>query len=75
MPLGAAALAYIGWVMIPILALLLILYASYRQTIQAYPNSGGACTVSRLNPLHPESLPDNAGARRRDERGRCPRRT
>lgn len=49
MPVGAAGLTYIGWVMVPILALLLILYASYRQTIRAYPNNGGAYTVARLN--------------------------
>jgi amino acid transporter len=49
MPLGAAGLGYIGWVMAPILLLLLILYASYRQTLRAYPNNGGAYTVSKLN--------------------------
>jgi amino acid transporter len=49
MPLGAAGLTYIGWVMVPILTLLAILYASYRQTILAYPNNGGAYTVSKLN--------------------------
>lgn len=49
MPLGAAGLTYVTWVMIPILLLLLILYASYRQTIRAYPNNGGAYTVSKLN--------------------------
>lgn len=49
MPLGAAGLSAISWVMLPILALLLILYASYRQTIRAYPNNGGAYTVSKLN--------------------------
>lgn len=49
MPLGAASLAYIGWVMLPILLLLFILYVSYRQTIRAYPNNGGAYTVSKLN--------------------------
>jgi len=49
MPLGAAGLAYIGWVMLPILLLLVILYASYRQTIRTYPNNGGAYTVSKLN--------------------------
>ena len=48
-PLGAAGLTYVTWVMLPILALLLILYASYRQTIRAYPNNGGAYTVSKLN--------------------------
>jgi len=49
MPLGAAGLASINWVMLPILVLLVILYASYRQTIRAYPNNGGAYTVSKLN--------------------------
>src|SRR5581483_8617143 len=49
MPLGGAGLTYIGWVMVPILVLLVILYASYRQTIRAYPNNGGAYTVSKLN--------------------------
>jgi len=49
MPLGGAGLTYVSWVMIPILLLLLILYASYRQTIRAYPNNGGAYTVSKLN--------------------------
>jgi len=49
MPLGAAGLARINWVMLPILLLLVILYASYRQTIRAYPNNGGAYTVSKLN--------------------------
>jgi hypothetical protein len=37
-PLGAAGLAYIGTVMVPILLLLGILYISYRQTIRAYPS-------------------------------------
>jgi len=32
LPLGAAATAYIGVVMLPILGLLVILYFSYRQT-------------------------------------------
>ncbi|MDB5606084.1 MAG: putative aminoacid/polyamine transporter, permease protein, partial [Bradyrhizobium sp.] len=49
MPLGAIATAYIGLVMLPILALLAILYVSYRQTIRAYPNNGGAYVVSKLN--------------------------
>jgi amino acid transporter len=34
----------------PILALLAILYVSYRQTIRAYPTNGGAYTVSKENP-------------------------
>ena len=49
MPLGAASLAWVGWVMAPIVALLAILYLSYRQTIVAYPSNGGAYTVSREN--------------------------
>jgi amino acid transporter len=48
-PLGAASLAWIGWIMAPIVALLLILFASYWQTIRAYPNNGGAYIVSREN--------------------------
>jgi hypothetical protein len=48
-PLGAASLAYIGWVMAPIVALLAILFASYWQTIRAYPNNGGAYIVSKEN--------------------------
>jgi amino acid transporter len=48
-PLGAASLAYIGPVMVPIILLLGILYVSYRQTIRAYPTNGGAYTVSKEN--------------------------
>src|SRR3954453_10665725 len=48
-PLGALGLAYIWTVMVPILALLAILYVSYRQTIRAYPSNGGAYTVAREN--------------------------
>jgi amino acid transporter len=47
--LGAASTAYIGWVMVPILVLLAILFASYWQTIRAYPTSGGAYTVAKEN--------------------------
>jgi amino acid transporter len=49
MPLGAASLLYIGWIMAPIVALLAILSASYWQTIRAYPNNGGAYIVAREN--------------------------
>ncbi len=49
MPLGAASLHYIGWVMAPIVGLLAILFASYWQTIRAYPSNGGAYIVSRDN--------------------------
>ena len=48
-PLGALGLAYIWTVMVPILALLVILYVSYRQTIRAYPSNGGAYTVAKEN--------------------------
>ncbi|WFU75027.1 APC family permease [Bradyrhizobium sp. CB2312] len=48
-PLGAAATSYIGWVMAPIVALLGILFASYWQTIRAYPNNGGAYIVAKDN--------------------------
>jgi amino acid transporter len=49
LPLGAAGLASIGTVMLPILALLAILYVSYRQTIRAYPSNGGAYAVAKEN--------------------------
>jgi len=48
-PLGAHALFWITPVMAVIVALLAILYLSYRQTIAAYPNNGGAYIVSREN--------------------------
>lgn len=48
-PLGAASLSYIGWVMAPIVGLLAILFASYWQTIRAYPHNGGAYIVARAN--------------------------
>jgi amino acid transporter len=48
-PLGAASLAWIGWVIAPIVALLAILYLSYRQTVVAYPSNGGAYTVAKEN--------------------------
>jgi amino acid transporter len=48
-PIGAAGLHYIGPVTIVILALLIILYVSYRQTISAYPNGGGSYVVAKEN--------------------------
>src|SRR2546423_12486150 len=48
-PLGAAGLAYIGPITLVILALLAMLYLSYRQTIAAYPVNGGSYTVAREN--------------------------
>src|SRR5689334_9307440 len=49
MPLGAAGLGWIGPLTALIVAVLAILYASYRQTIRAYPSSGGAYTVAKEN--------------------------
>src|SRR5215208_3667321 len=48
-PLGAAGLHYIGPIILVILALLAILYVSYRQTIAAYPTGGGSYTVAKEN--------------------------
>jgi amino acid transporter len=48
-PLGAAGVGYLVPVTAGIIALLAIVYFSYRQTIQAYPGGGGSYTVARLN--------------------------
>lgn len=48
-PLGAAGGGYLRPIMAVILALLAILYVSYRQTVRTYPSSGGAYVVSREN--------------------------
>jgi amino acid transporter len=48
-PLGAAGIAYILPITFCILALLTILYFSYRQTIAAYPGGGGSYTVAHEN--------------------------
>ncbi len=49
LPLGLLGLNYIGPITGVILALLLILYLSYKQTITAYPNGGGSYTVAKEN--------------------------
>src|SRR6202789_3932967 len=49
LPLGAAGLDYILPITGAILALLTMLYFSYRQTIAAYPVNGGSYTVAREN--------------------------
>src|SRR5436190_18927454 len=49
LPLGAVGLSYIGPITLVILALLAILYFSYRQTIAAYPVNGGSYTVAKEN--------------------------
>ncbi|HEY6489662.1 MAG: APC family permease [Terracidiphilus sp.] len=54
-PLGAAGVAHIVPVSIAIVVLLAIVYASYRQTIEAYPRGGGSYTVAT------ENLGRNAG--------------
>src|SRR5437764_6315645 len=49
MPLGAAGAAYIWPIAGAIIALLAVLYFSYRQTIGAYPAGGGSYTVAKEN--------------------------
>src|SRR3954447_19449535 len=48
-PAGLAGVRALGPITIAILVLLAILYFSYRQTIAAYPDGGGAYTVARRN--------------------------
>jgi hypothetical protein len=48
-PLGAAGVRYIGPISTLIIALLLVVYFSYRQTIAAYPHGGGSYTVAKEN--------------------------
>jgi amino acid transporter len=48
-PLGAAGVVYIVPVSFSIIALLAIVYFSYRQTIAAYPGGGGSYTVASEN--------------------------
>jgi len=48
-PLGAAGLAFSGPIIGVIVAILFILYFSYRQTIAAYPGGGGSYIVAREN--------------------------
>ena len=48
-PFGAAGLEREPWIIVAIVALLALLYVSYRQTIEAYPNGGGSFTVASEN--------------------------
>jgi amino acid transporter len=48
-PLGLAGVHYIVPVSAAIVALLIIVYFSYRQTIDAYPRGGGSYTVASQN--------------------------
>src|SRR6202162_6290517 len=54
-PLGAAGIAWILPISVSIVILLAIVYFSYPQTIEAYPNGGGSYTVAT------ENLGDKAG--------------
>ena len=54
-PLSLAGVHYIVPISILIVVLLMIVYFSYRQTIEAYPHGGGSYTVAS------ENLGDNAG--------------
>lgn len=49
LPLGLAGVHYIVPIIGAILILLLIVFLSYRQTIEAYPNGGGSYTVATEN--------------------------
>ena len=49
LPLGVVGLRYVGPITLVILALLAMLYVSYRQTIAAYPVNGGSYTVAKEN--------------------------
>lgn len=48
-PLGLMGVHYIIPISAAIITLLIIVYFSYRQTIQAYPSGGGSYTVARFN--------------------------
>jgi amino acid transporter len=48
-PLGAAGIVHVGPITTLIIILLLVVYFSYRQTIEAYPHGGGSYTVAREN--------------------------
>src|ERR1700729_4453746 len=48
-PLGMAGVAYILPISVSIVILLAIVYFSYRQTIEAYPQGGGSYTVASEN--------------------------
>ena len=48
-PLGLAGVQYIIPISAAIITLLIIVYFSYRQTIEAYPTGGGSYTVARFN--------------------------
>src|SRR5206468_5704993 len=49
LPLGVLGLSSALPIMATIITLLVIVYFSYRQTIEAYPTGGGSYTVARQN--------------------------
>src|SRR5208283_1198421 len=49
LPLGLLGVRYIVPLTFAVIALLVIVFFSYRQTIAAYPNGGGSYTVAREN--------------------------
>jgi amino acid transporter len=55
-PLGAAGVGLIAPITAVIVALLLVVQASYRQTIGAYPDGGGSYTVAKENLGHLPSV-------------------
>src|SRR5580700_9109830 len=56
LPLGLMGVRYILPISAAIITLLIIVYFSYRQTIEAYPSGGGSYTVARFNLGAPASL-------------------
>jgi amino acid transporter len=56
LPLGALGLAQVVPISAIIIAVLLIVYVSYRQTIAAYPGGGGSYTVAKDNLGQPWAL-------------------
>jgi amino acid transporter len=56
LPLGLLGVRYIVPISAAIIALLVIVYFSYRQTIAAYPSGGGSYTVARFNLGAPAGL-------------------
>jgi amino acid transporter len=56
LPLGLVGVRYVVPLTFGIIALLTIVYFSYRQTIAAYPNGGGSYTVAKENLGHGAGL-------------------
>jgi amino acid transporter len=56
LPVGALGLTHIVPISAIIIAVLLVVYFSYRQTIGAYPNGGGSYTVAKDNLGQPWAL-------------------